>query len=582
MSIARRSNLALFVFALVAPALAAWPDDPTVNVPVSLAQGAKSDVFVVTDGAGGAIVAWEDQRTDDRDLYAQRVAANGTVLWTADGVPVCTAAGDQALYHSSTSTTGFTPLVSDGTGGAWIVWQDERAFAARARDVYVQHLDAGGHALLTTNGVAVAARTGMEDQPTACRDGADGLIVVWQDKNDDPVFYDIHAQRIDGGGQPLWNGGQSLPVVAFAWDQDGPTVCADGQGGAFVAWSDARDDVGDVYAQRLDTAGTALWTANGIPVATGSGGQDAITARRAEDGDVLLAWVDRRSGSPDIYGQKLAAANGAPRWTAGGSTVCTAAESQYRPALDTDGASGAVVAWFDYRDASGPPWNLNIYAQRITAAGAPAWALNGVAVCAALDAQRDVDLVADGSGGAFLAWEDNRSGTGLEDIYAQHVDDAGRPQWADDGVAVCVAPGNQQRPDLVRGADGIIVTWPDDRDSLYEPDVYCDRVRDGDATAVDGVSSPHDLALTVLGGPDAARARLSLSVPHGDALDLAIFDVRGRHVRTLLHGAARGAGTIVVTWDRRDGAGRDVPAGVYLVRAVAGGTAVSGRVIVVR
>ena len=580
MNATRFLTIYLFVSCLVSTAAAVWPDDPLVNVPVSLAPGAKSDVFCVTDGDGGAIIAWEDDRGGDSDIYVQRVSAEGETLWQIDGVAVCTATGDQNLYHSSTSTTGFTPLVADGAGGAWIVWQDERAYGSSLRDVYVQRVDGSGNMLLAANGVAVAAGAGMEDQPTACSDGEGGVIVAWQDKNTNPVFYDIHAQRFDATGNPRWNDGQSVPVVVWDWDQDGPTICADGTGGAFVAWSDARDDVGDVYAQRLDPFGDLLWTEDGVAVCVAAGGQDAITVQPATGGGMLLAWVDRRTGSPDIYGEKLEVSAGGSLWMPGGKPICTASESQYRPALCSDDVGGAIVAWFDYRSASGPPWNLDIYAQRISADGATVWPLDGVVVCAAPDAQRDVDLAADGQGGAFLAWEDNRLGTGREDIYAQRLDVAGQPAWDVDGRAVCTATGNQQRPDVVAGAGGMIAAWLDDRDVLYEPDVYCDRVADDPTAVVDLPVTA--LAIVVTGSPERGLSTVSLTLPRAVATTVELFDVRGHRVRVLSAARLREAGTHQLSWNHRDHSGRPATSGVYLVRVTAGGEAAVARVVVIR
>ncbi|RME67538.1 MAG: hypothetical protein D6781_12980, partial [Verrucomicrobia bacterium] len=56
-------------------------------------------------------------------------------------------------------------------------------------------------------------------------------------------------------------------------------------------------------------------------------------------------------------------------------------------------------------------------------------------------------VVADGAGGAFLAWDDNRNSalTG-RDVYIQHFDAAGLPQWMPDGVAVVAAAGAQVDP----------------------------------------------------------------------------------------------------------------------------------------
>jgi hypothetical protein len=99
-----------------------------------------------------------------------------------------------------------------------------------------------------------------------------------------------------------------------------------------------------------------------------------------------------------------------------------------------------------------------------------------VVVCAADDAQRDADLCSDDSGGAYIVWEDNRLGTGREDIYAQQVDSLGTALLELDGRLVCAAANNQNRPDVHRGAGGLLTAWKDDRDVLYEPDVYADRV----------------------------------------------------------------------------------------------------------
>jgi hypothetical protein len=574
-------------------ARADWPDDPTINVPVSVASGAKSDVFAVSDGAGGVIITWEDERTGGRDIYSQRIDIAGDVLWQTDGVPICTAPGDQHLYHSSTSTTGFTPLIPDGQGGAFIVWHDARAFSVRLRDVYCQRIDADGQVQFAENGMALADSTGTEDQPTMCSDGEGGAIVVWQDKNDDPIHYNLYGQRIDAAGTLLWNGGSPQPIVVIDWSQTGPTLCPDGAGGAFVAWSDSRTNLNDVYAQHLADDGSSLWPANGVMVATSAQSQDAVTITLAEDGHPLLAWVDRRTTEPDIYAQKLDATSGAALWLIGGRVVCDAAESQYRPALTTDGASGAIVTWYDFRDASGPPFDLNIYAQRIVSAGTAAWTPNGVIVCAAADAQRDPNLASDGQGGALIAWEDNRIGDGREDIYAQHIDGDGTPLLATDGVAVCTAEGNQVRPAVVAGAGGMIAAWPDDRDVLWEPDVYADRVVT-DVTAVpdesdtsdtsdpSGMPAPARARLTCHPNPFNPRVQIAFTTPGTGPVTLRIYDLSGRSQRTLIAAAHRQEGEQTTQWDGHDSHGHPLPAGVYLLRLVAGDETVTRRITLVR
>ncbi len=103
---------------LVAPAArAAWPHDPSNgNLPISVAVAEQLNPVVIPDGSGGTIIAWEDTRGGTQDIYAQRVSAAGITLWTADGLPICTATNEQAR----------PVLISDGSGGAIIAWQDVR------------------------------------------------------------------------------------------------------------------------------------------------------------------------------------------------------------------------------------------------------------------------------------------------------------------------------------------------------------------------------------------------------------------------------------------------------------------------
>jgi hypothetical protein len=63
-------------------------------------------------------------------------------------------------------------------------------------------------------------------------------------------------------------------------------------------------------------------------------------------------------------------------------------------------------------------------------------------------------------------------------------------------------------------------------------------------------------------------------------LALVVYDA-GRQLRTLAHGKLA-AGTHVRTWDGKDERGHDVAAGVYLVRLVAGGAALTGKLVMTR
>ncbi len=63
--------------------------------------------------------------------------------------------------------------------------------------------------------------------------------------------------------------------------------------------------------------------------------------------------------------------------------------------------------------------------------------------------------------------------------------------------------------------------------------------------------------------------RITFDIPTAGAVDLAVFDVRGRLVRQLLTSEPQSAGRHSLVWDGRDRHGRIVGAGVYFYRIVA-------------
>jgi hypothetical protein len=68
-------------------------------------------------------------------------------------------------------------------------------------------------------------------------------------------------------------------------------------------------------------------------------------------------------------------------------------------------------------------------------------------------------------------------------------------------------------------------------------------------------------------GPNPFRgtARIDLSLPKPGLVDLRIYDLGGREVRTLVS-SHLAAVPHTLTWDGRDASGDRVPAGVYFVR----------------
>ncbi len=500
--------LALALLALtiaIRPAAAAWPHELyNGNVPLCTIAGTQDSLTGVSDGAGGAIVAWRDFRTGISDIYVQRVSATGAPQWTADGVALCTATDSQIN----------PTIASDGAGGAIVTWQDPRS---GSKDIYARRITAAGVPQWAANGVALCTSSGDQQYPTIVADGAGGAIVSWHDDRSG-TSEDIYAQRIDAAGTPQWTA-NGVALCTAAGNQTLPTIVPD-SGGAIVAWQDFRSGNNDIYAMRINAAGSPRWPANGVALCTDTGLQLGPIIVSDSAGGAIVTWRDYRPPSPDhIYAQRISG-GGVPLWYPDGIPVCTGtSNNNYSPRAVSDGAGGAIVTWFDIRSGG----FLDIYAQRITAAGLPKWPANGVALCTAPLNQETLAIASDDAGGAIVTWSDPFNNTG-HDIYAQRINAVGAPQWTANGVALCTAVNLQNRPAIVPdGAGGAIVIWQDYRSSNF--DIYAQRIE-----KFGKLGSPEPTIATVLDIPNdqGGRVRLAWDASYLDLEydpDLTAYDI---------------------------------------------------------
>jgi hypothetical protein len=524
--------VAWLLTAMAGAAHAAWPTDPLVNLPVCTDLSEQIVSRIASDGAGGAIIVWQDVRNGDYDIYAQRIDVNGVAKWTPNGIPMCAAIGDQTQ-----------PFIEpDGAGGAVITWQDQRDGPIH---VYAQRVNAAGTVLWGSDGVAVSTAS-VASFPTIASDGGGGAIIAWQDSRN-PSF-DIYAQHISAAGSPQWatNG---VPVCAATGSQSSQQLVPDGAGGAVVTWMDHRGSTQDIYAQRMNGAGAPQWTPDGVALCVAA--HDQWGPQIAADGaqGAIVTWYDQRSDGIhyDIYAQRVTA-TGTAMWTPDGVALCTQSGDQLYPMIAPDGASGAIVTWQDQRDS-----NWHIYVQRVNASGATQWTGNGVQICAALYNENWPMIASDGVGGAVVTWQDTRADGANPDIYAQRVNSSGGPLWATDGVAMCTDPYTQLSPFIVAsGTGGAIVEWRDTRnqdgyvttnDDVYAQAVTANGTLGAPLLAVPPVAVVSGLGLrSIAPNPSRGEMRVTFSLPDDAPAHLELFDLAGRRLASRDVGAF-GAGT---------------------------------------
>jgi hypothetical protein len=484
-----RSVLALVLCSLViaVPSIRAnWVQD---GVAVCTAIVDQQDPTLASDGSGGVIVTWWDNRNGYHDIYAQRVNASGAVQWTANGIVLSAAA----------STQQHPAIVADGASGAIVTWYDSRS---ANNDIYAQRVNASGAVQWTADGVALCTATGNQWHPTIITDGAGGAIVTWYDTRSGNN--DIYAQRVNSSGVVQWTANGTALCTA-AGNQQYPEIVPDGAGGAIVTWYDPRSGNWDIYAQRVNASGAVQWTADGVALCTATGDQQYPKIVSDGMSGAIVTWYDSRNGNSDIYAQRVNA-TGVVQWTADGVALCTDTGGQWYPTIASDDANGAIIAWY------GAPGNSDIYVQRVNASGAVQWTANGVALCTAAAEQWSPKITSDTAGGAIVTWYDWRNMN--YDIYAQRVSALGAVQWTANGVALCTATGNQSSPAIVPdGASGAIVTWEDSRSG--DMDIYIQTV---DAYGRTGMLAPEIFSIRDVPGDQGGKVYLSWHAAYLDVL----------------------------------------------------------------
>ncbi len=384
---------------------AMWAEN---GIPICTASYGQLAPRICSDGAGGAIIAWTDPRASNvRDVYAQRVDPDGNVLWTVNGIPVCSEAAHQHL----------NAICSDGFGGAILIWQDERV-SSSWDDIYCQRIDGDGNLLWAASGVPLRVGGWLKEWARVVPDGSGGAIFSWIDWE----ITSIMAQRVNAVGTVMWtvNGETVRGSLGNPYE---PEIVPDGSGGAVISWCDHRDWY-DIYVQRVDSLGNMLWTPNGVALTAEPGGEEWWQHRPRLCGDgeggATVVWVDQRVGTYDCYAQRVNG-DGVAQWVENGVPVCTTQASAQEMDLLLVADKGAIITWQDLRSGTGS----DIYAQRVDSLGNMEWTVNGVEICTAANSQRYPKITTDGMDGAIMAWEDARNVFDDEDIYAHRITGAG-------------------------------------------------------------------------------------------------------------------------------------------------------------
>ncbi len=295
-------------------AFVAWTQDTSVRVQRLNGAGVPqwAQDVVLTPAAGSFSVAdmHSDPNADTavlsivhqtggfgspRRLLAQRIDDSGALMWGASHV---------AVFDTGSLQLGnFPDFAPDAGGGGIFSWYDA---ASAQLQCYAQHILGDGSEAFPHNGVAVSTdTTRVRVSPSASFDAVSGeTTLVWREQSAGQSMNGVWAQRLDAVGNRLWTatgkalvplGPDELTQVSLA-----PTI----RRGAQVFWVRSIGfGQGRLEGSRLDHGGSVI--SGPFDVASTPSNKSRLAALGAFEGFAILAWTDDRNDEGDLLVQNV-------------------------------------------------------------------------------------------------------------------------------------------------------------------------------------------------------------------------------------------------------------------------------------
>jgi hypothetical protein len=254
---------------------------------------------------GSVLVVWLDARDGGSDVYSLKLLPDGTVApgWPAAGLAL------EARVEIAASLRLASGDPHGRSQPICAVWEETGPRAGSGRILVARRLQGDGMPDPTWSPLGVT----ISDSPTVehLQDvaGNGELQAVWTDTRAASASNpnDLYAQSLTSAGMPVagWPA-SGLAICNAPGRQEHATLSV--AGATAYAWEDARGADIDVYAELRNADGTlpcCEWLADGLPATRAAGDQTRPVVQRG-NGGAFVAWVDARDAATtglDIYAQ---------------------------------------------------------------------------------------------------------------------------------------------------------------------------------------------------------------------------------------------------------------------------------------
>jgi len=244
---------------------------------------------------GSVILSWVREKgfLGDKQLRANKLSANGTLLWGAKNV---------TLFDKGSLQFGNFPYFTlDGSGGAVFAWYT----SIPTLQCFAQHIHSDGSEAFPHNGSAVSTNhSNLRVAPSASyRAATDETFVFWTEEDSLQTVNGVYAQKFDGAGKRHW-GPAGEELVPLGADQQIFIQSVQVGTGALVFWVDQADfGSATIQARSLNRYGRTVcpqFAVSATPSDKSRLAADINTFHLA-----AVAFEDDRIGNNAIYIQNV-------------------------------------------------------------------------------------------------------------------------------------------------------------------------------------------------------------------------------------------------------------------------------------
>ena len=368
-------------------------------------MGWLTDWDLKVDYENHAILAFQDIRTGNNNVFVYRISPDGEFVWGEDG-----------LQLSNSEAFDVSPKIAvTDVNNIIVVWQADEV-------IIMQKISPNGELLWGENGITLSCEnTYSWPQPIAV--GEDDFILKFYEDSGPAWAPERHilAQRFDADGNPVWQENTIISNAGgiSAWTQLLSGV-PDDNDGFFIAWHDDRDgnNLADCFLQHITSDGETTFQDNGVPITTQTGFNHFYPriSYIPETEEIYVFWneMDGNQNQRGIYGQKTDL-NGNRLWGDSGIAFVPLSDTNVLPISVRKSETDVVAFFLEYQDAL----NSTIKAMRIDGDGNYVWNAEQVVMCSVLSEKMHFDVNRFNNDQWIAVWEDMRANDG--DIYGQNI-----------------------------------------------------------------------------------------------------------------------------------------------------------------